>query len=63
MDGLGYSALGEDGHFIAVILTKGLVVVHRVIYDPPREDAAPCRVVDTMIRMVIAAAPGVRAGA
>lgn len=53
----GYSALGQDGHFIAVIPSKDLVVVHRVFYDPPREDNVPYRVVDTMIRMVIAAAP------
>jgi CubicO group peptidase (beta-lactamase class C family) len=53
----GYSALGADGHFIAVIPSKDLVIVHRVLYDPPREDAVPYRVVDTMIRMVIAAAP------
>jgi CubicO group peptidase (beta-lactamase class C family) len=53
----GFSALGQAGHFIAVIPSKDLVVVHRVIYDPPREDTVPYRVVDAMIRMVIAAAP------
>ena len=53
----GFSALGQDGHFIAVIPSKDLVVVHRVMYDPPREDRVPYRAVDTMIRMVIAAAP------
>jgi CubicO group peptidase (beta-lactamase class C family) len=53
----GYSALGQAGHFIAVIPSKDLVIVHRVMYDPPREDSVPYKVVDTMIRMVIAAAP------
>jgi len=53
----GYSALGADGHFIAVVPAKDLVIVHRVMYDPPREDVVPYRIVDTMIRMVIAAAP------
>lgn len=53
----GFSALGQDGHFIAVIPSKDLVVVHRVMYDPPVEDKVPYRTVDTMIRMVIAAAP------
>ena len=53
----GYSALGQDGHFIAVIPKKDLVIVHRVLYDPPREDNVPYKAVDTMIRMVIAAAP------
>lgn len=53
----GYSALGADGHYIAVVPGKDLVIVHRVIYDPPREDVVPYRDVDTMIRMIIAAAP------
>jgi CubicO group peptidase (beta-lactamase class C family) len=53
----GYAALGADGHIIAVIPAKDLVVVHRVMYDPPREDAVAYRVIDTMIRMVMAAAP------
>ena len=53
----GYSALGQDGHFIAVVPSKDLVVVHRVMYDPPREDRVPYKNVDTMIRMLIAAAP------
>ena len=53
----GYSALGQDGHFIAVVPKKDLVIVHRVLYDPPREDNVPYKVVDTMIRMIIAAAP------
>ncbi len=53
----GFSALGQSGHFIAVVPNKDLVIVHRVLYDPPVEDAVPYRVVDAMIRMVIAAAP------
>lgn len=53
----GFSALGQAGHFIAVIPSKDLVIVHRVMYDPPVEDNVPYRVVDAMIRMVIAAAP------
>lgn len=53
----GYSALGADGHFIAVVPSKDLVIVHRVMFDPPREDAVSYRTVDTMIRMIIAAAP------
>jgi CubicO group peptidase (beta-lactamase class C family) len=53
----GFSALGQAGHFIAVIPSKDLVVVHRVTYDPPTEDNVPYRVVEAMIRMVIAAAP------
>jgi hypothetical protein len=28
-----------------------------VIYDPPREDVVAYRVIDTMVRMIIAAAP------
>lgn len=54
----GYEALGQDGHVIAVIPTKDLVIVHRVYYDPPREDAVAYRDIDAMVRMVIAAAPG-----
>jgi len=53
----GYSALGAGGHFIAVVPSKDLVIVHRVMYDPPREDDVSYRTVDTMIRMIIAAAP------
>ncbi len=53
----GYEALGQDGHVIVVISTKDLVIVHRVHYDPPREDAVAYRDVDAMVRMVIAAAP------
>ena len=53
----GYSAVGADGHFIAVIPGKDLVVVHRVPYDPPRSDVVSYRTVDTMIRLIIAAAP------
>ena len=53
----GYSAIGALGHMIAVIPSKDLVIVHRVAYDPPREDVVSYRDMDTMIRMVIAAAP------
>src|SRR5262249_27200451 len=53
----GYSAVGADGHIIAVVPSKDLVVVHRVMYDPPRADVVEYRVIDAMIRMVIAAAP------
>lgn len=53
----GYEALGQDGHVIAVIPTKDLVIVHRVYYDPPREDAIAYRDIDAMVRMIIAAAP------
>lgn len=53
----GYSAIGAQGHIIAVIPSKDLVIVHRVAYDPPREDVVSYRDIDTMIRMVIAAAP------
>ena len=53
----GYAALGAGGHYIAVVPAKNLVIVHRVIYDPPRDDVVPYRTVDTMIRMIIAAAP------
>jgi CubicO group peptidase (beta-lactamase class C family) len=53
----GYSALGMFGHVIAVIPAKDLVIVHRVAFDPPQEDAVSYRDVDTIIRMVIAAAP------
>jgi CubicO group peptidase (beta-lactamase class C family) len=55
----GYSAVGAGGHLIAVIPSKDLVIVHRVAYDPPREDVVSYRDIDTMIRMVIAAAPAV----
>jgi CubicO group peptidase (beta-lactamase class C family) len=53
----GYSALGVGGHVIAVIPGKDLVVVHRVDNNPPRDDSVRYRDIDTMIRMVIAAAP------
>lgn len=55
----GYSALGAGGHVIAIVPGKDLVIVHRVAYDPPQEDFVAYRDVDTMIRMVIAAAPSV----
>jgi CubicO group peptidase (beta-lactamase class C family) len=53
----GYSAIGAFGHMIAVIPAKELVIVHRVTYDPPKEDVVSYRDIDAMIRMVIAAAP------
>ena len=53
----GYSAIGALGHIIAVIPAKDLVIVHRVAYDPPKEDVVSYRDIDAMIRMVIAAAP------
>lgn len=53
----GYSAVGADGHFIAVVPSKDLVIVHRVMFDPPRADVVPYRTVDTMIRLIIGAAP------
>ncbi len=53
----GFSALGQAGHFISVIPSKDMVIVHRVMFDSSREDSVPYRVVDAMIRMVIAAAP------
>jgi CubicO group peptidase (beta-lactamase class C family) len=53
----GYAALGASGHIIAVVPSKDLVVVHRVIYEPPREDVVAYRTIDAMIRMIIAAAP------
>jgi CubicO group peptidase (beta-lactamase class C family) len=52
----GYSALGVGGHVIAVIPRKDLVIVHRVDNNPPRTDSVPYWDIDTMIRMVIAAA-------
>jgi CubicO group peptidase (beta-lactamase class C family) len=53
----GYSALGVGGHVIAVVPSKDLVIVHRVSNNPPRNDTVPYWDVDTMIRMIIAAAP------
>lgn len=53
----GYSALGHGGHVIAVIPSKDLVIVHRVAYDPPREDVVPYLDIEAMIRMIIEAAP------
>jgi CubicO group peptidase (beta-lactamase class C family) len=53
----GYAALGAGGHVIAVIPARDLVIVHRVAYDPPREDFVSHPDVSTMIRMVIDAAP------
>jgi CubicO group peptidase (beta-lactamase class C family) len=53
----GYSALGLGGHVIAIVPDKDLVVVHRVANNPPRTDSVPTWDVDTMIRMIIAAAP------
>lgn len=53
----GYTALGVGGHVIAIVPAKDLVVVHRVANNPPRTDSVPYWDVDTMIRMIIAAAP------
>lgn len=53
----GYSALGHGGHVIAVIPSKDLVIVHRVAYDPPREDVVSYGDIEAMIRMIIEAAP------
>jgi CubicO group peptidase (beta-lactamase class C family) len=55
-----YFALGQGGHVIAVVPDKDLVVVHRVVYDPPREDMVDFRQIDTLIRMYIDAAPNIR---
>ena len=56
----GYAAMGNGGHVIAVIPSKGIVVVHRVLYDLPREDVVSYRDIDTMIRLIMAAAPAGR---
>jgi alkylated DNA nucleotide flippase Atl1 len=53
----GYAAMGNGGHIIAVIPSKGLVVVHRVLYELPREDVVSYRDIDAMIRLIMAAAP------
>lgn len=53
----GYAALGQGGHIIAVHPAKDLVIVHRVNNQPPRTDSVPYHDVDTLIRMIIAAAP------
>ncbi len=42
--------------YIAVIPSNGLVVVHRVLYELPREDVVSYRDIDAMIRLIIAAA-------
>jgi CubicO group peptidase (beta-lactamase class C family) len=52
----GYSALGNGGHVIAVIPSRDLVVVHRVHYDPPREDVVPYVDTMAMVRVLIEAA-------
>ena len=52
----GYLALGNGGHAIAVIPSKDLVVVHRVDNDE-RQNVVLYHDVDTMIRMIVAAAP------
>ena len=54
---LGHTALGVGGHVIAVVPSKDLVIVHRVNNTPPRTDAVPYGDVDTLVRMIIAAAP------
>lgn len=53
----GYSAIGASGHVIAVVPKKDLVIVHRVTYEPPREDVVSYRDIDTLVQMYIAAAP------
>lgn len=53
----GYTALGQGGHVIAVHPAKDLVIVHRVNNNPPRKESVPYHDVDTLIRMIIAAAP------
>lgn len=54
----GYFALGHGGHVIAVIPSKDLVVVHRVDNDNRAEaNAVPYRDIDTMIRLIMNAAP------
>jgi hypothetical protein len=53
----GYSALGNGGHVIAAIPGKDLVIVHRVAYDPPREDVVSYEDIEAMIRIIIEAAP------
>lgn len=53
----GYSALGNGGHVLAVVPAKDLVIVHRVLYAPPREDVVPYKDVFAMVRMIIEAAP------
>lgn len=55
----GYSAIGAAGHIIAVVPKKDLVIVHRVAYDPPREDVVSYRDIDTLVQMYIAAAPAI----
>ena len=56
----GYSAIGAAGHVIAVVPNKDLVIVHRVAYDPPREDVVSYRDIDTLVRIYTAAAPEAR---
>lgn len=53
----GYAALGQGGHIIAVHPAKDLVIVHRVNNLEPRKDSVPYHDVDTLVRMIIAAAP------
>ncbi len=53
----GYTALGVGGHVIAVAPGKNLVIVHRVNNNPPRTDSVPYGEVDTLVRMIIGAAP------
>jgi hypothetical protein len=52
--------LGAAGHVIAIIPGKDLVIVHRVAYDPPREDVVSFSDIDTLVRMYVIAAPDVR---
>ncbi len=53
----GYSARGVGGHVIALIPKKDLVIVHRVAYEPPKEDAVPGKDIEAMIQTIIEAAP------
>lgn len=39
---------------------KDVVIVHRVVYDPPGEDVVDFRQIDPLIRMYIDAAPDIR---
>jgi CubicO group peptidase (beta-lactamase class C family) len=55
----GYMALGTGGHVIAVVPGKDLVIVHRVVYDPPREDIMDFRQIEPLVRMYIDAAPDI----
>lgn len=55
----GYSARGNGGHVIAVVPSKDLVIVHRVVreLDGPLSDRVSYQDVFNMVRMVMDAAP------